>query len=973
MSESPFPDRGWEEVLEASAFVEERFADWGSAGVLQADKLVVIRNYFQQRREEWVQLRRSGRPAPRDIGLPEWHPGESPRLRILRHWKYVEHEIRRFASQSVLALAQSHALLSEVQGFRAAIERKLTAEEIIESLRGASDEVVDGSAAAESDNADTRPPLTGPALVKGPRRSLLKILLDPRSIQLLLAFGGALIVVGLVILLWVNEFFTPPRTAVGIGVVNAALLAGGWWVLRATRYQMAGRAVTLLACLVMPLNLWYWHANQLVTLDGHLWVAALFISVLYAVSAFSLRDELFVYVFTAGVTMTGLLLLADLPPSPQRFWEIALPATLLVVLGLLAIHVERAFPAQEGPFSRGRFGLAFFWSGHALLGAGLLLVLGAQISGHWLYEPVFKSLYQKWQATPSPMVNELRWLALALVVAGTYAYIYSDLVVRRIGVYVHIAAGTLLWAMILAVELLNIVVGIDALIAVLAATSLAVNLSQSALLRDCRYTRALPVVGVLLPLVAVGLGVLVYFRAISADLKSVWQVAPPAWGYVGAMLLTAVSCRVGAHLYQANRPRLGALYFFATTAALLVAATALLAAVGLNTWQEHAPWLMLIPIAYVIAARLYRTKPAEKPLVQVSHAATAAMLASSLASALEGFAPIQQQPLNLILAVFFAEAAVFYGLATVLHRQAWCIRLGAAMACGAVWQVLTYFGVTAEMYTLTFALVGLGLLIAYRFAGVERFAAGPLADAAFQSANTLLSLSFVAAVFLGLSRLATEHTEWAFVSLLAVLTFISLLALALVRHHAWRRWYVVTAIGQAALTFLCMGVLVDLSPWQKLEVFSVAVGVLLLVVGHVGWYREQERQNDMVSLSLFLGSVLVGLPLAVATLIDRSRDHFIFLNEMGFLAAAVVLLTTGLLFQLRATTLCGAMLTGLYFVTLLIFVPWSRMNTIAVSITVGGGALFILGLLLSVYRDRLLTLPEQVKRREGVFRVLNWR
>ena len=99
------------------------------------------------------------------------------------------------------------------------------------------------------------------------------------------------------------------------------------------------------------------------------------------------------------------------------------------------------------------------------------------------------------------------------------------------------------------------------------------------------------------------------------------------------------------------------------------------------------------------------------------------------------------------------------------------------MACGAVWQLLTYWGVAAEFYTLTFALVGLGLLLIYRFAVLERFSAGPLADAAFQSANTLLSLSFVAALLLGLSRLATKRLDYGpIVGLLAVLTVISLLS-----------------------------------------------------------------------------------------------------------------------------------------------------------------------------------------------------
>src|SRR5262249_43547568 len=153
---------------------------------------------------------------------------------------------------------------------------------------------------------------------------------------------------------------------------------------------------------------------------------------------------------------------------------------------------------------------------------------------------------------------------------------------------------------------------------------------------------------------------------------------------------------------------------------------------------------------------------------------------------------------------------------------------------------------------------------------------------------------------------------------------LSLLALGLVRHAAWRRWYVVTTIGQAALTFLCLTVLSHLTPWEKLEIFSVVVGLLMLAAGHVGWYREQQRQSDLVSLSLFLGSLLVGVPLAVATLIHRSHDYFSPLNEAGFLAAALLLLTAGFLFQLKSTTLSGAALTALYFVALLIYVPWSH-------------------------------------------------
>jgi hypothetical protein len=406
----------------------------------------------------------------------------------------------------------------------------------------------------------------------------------------------------------------------------------------------------------------------------------------------------------------------------------------------------------------------------------------------------------------------------------------------------------------------------------------------------------------------------------------------------------------------------------------MIGATALLAAVGLVRWEQHAPLLMLIPIAYLGASYFYRGRPEEQPLVWVAHAATVVLLIGSVASALEGFTRLlENQPINLSLALFFLEAALFYGLAGALRKQVVAIHLSAAMACGALWQLLTYWGLPGEYYTLTFALVGLGLLIAYRLAVLERFAASRLAYASFHCANTLLSLSFIAAALIGLSRLATHGVHWSFAGLCVLLILISLLAVALVREPNWRRWYLVTSIGLGLLTFLVIQMLSTLTPWQKLEIFCVAAGLLLLVVGHVGWYREQDRQSDLVSLSLLLGSLLAGIPLVVATYIDRSRDYFIFLNEVGFLALSLLLLTTGFLFQLRSTALTGAALTVLYFLGLLIFIPWSRLNTVAVSIIVGGAVLFCLGLGLSLYRDRLMALPDKIKRRQGVFRILSWR
>src|SRR5262249_31024933 len=161
-----------------------------------------------------------------------------------------------------------------------------------------------------------------------------------------------------------------------------------------------------------------------------LWVPALVCCLLYAASALVLRDHLFVYVLLGGVALTGLLILGDL----HKFEEIAAPSALLVGLGLAAIHLERAFPEGEGPFTRRRFGLAFFWGGQALLAGGLLLLLGGQVAG-WLFDPLFHYLGL---AEPPVIVSDpgLQLLAIVLVLAGTYAYVYSDVAVRRVGVYI---------------------------------------------------------------------------------------------------------------------------------------------------------------------------------------------------------------------------------------------------------------------------------------------------------------------------------------------------------------------------------------------------------------------------------------------------------------------------------------------------------------------------------------------------------
>jgi hypothetical protein len=98
------------------------------------------------------------------------------------------------------------------------------------------------------------------------------------------------------------------------------------------------------------------------------------------------------------------------------------------------------------------------------------------------------------------------------------------------------------------------------------------------------------------------------------------------------------------------------------------------------------------------------------------------------------------------------------------------------------------------------------------------------------------------------------------------------------------------------------------------------------------------------------------------------------INEMAFLATAVLLLASGIVARIKSTTIAGAMmlLFGLLTLFMYVHIP-EKLQTVGMALTLAGGLLFGIALLLSIYRDNLIALPDAIRRREGVFRVLGWR
>lgn len=831
---------------------------------------------------------------------------------------------------------------------------------------------------------------TAPAEKRKSSRSFIEVLVDPKTLQGLMACGAGLLVVGLVVWLWsIGVFENPMVVATCMGVANCAVIAGGVATVRGTRYQTAGKAITMLGCLVMPLNLWFYDAQGLITLDqgGHLWVPAVACCLIYAAVARVLADPKFVYAIVGGVTMTGLLLLAD--QNVGRFWEILSPSALMVVIGMICIHAERAFSPGSGPFSRDNFGKAFFHAGHAVLAAGLLLLLGGRLAGLF-YESFLADL--GWFAKPLVTTQtNLKAFALLLAMSGAYSYVYSQLVVKARGRYVASAVLTLLWSAIILLDLLSIPFTIMLVTLLLAGTSLALNLvpvPQSAPMQKGEGTArgqwlemlhsSKSIVGGL-HIATVLLGLLLYGRARLDVLNSLFPYTFD-WMYVVAMLAAGLSCVRSVMLAEgeSNHGRVTWNAQLTAVFSLLFTAAGLsVAGVPLSVTTLTAE--MLVPIAFAGVSLVSRSEVRGRAWARAAELAACLLLLTGLATAL-GLVPIVAVVSHhLWLGLLFAAATVCFGLASVRSQRALSPVMSAVSLCVSVWQMLLWLQFPHYAPIVAATTVGVVALVVARL--LE--AMSPLGEKRLKNCYYFgwvgIGLGGVAALLLTLARVLVSEADSSLLGLMAVQLAAALLAALLTRQADWRRSFLVLAGSELLLSMLVINALSPFTFLQKGELFVTCGGLVMLALGYLGWFRESERRSELVSFNLALGSILSSMPLLLGLLFQRfwGAGHgwgWIMLHEVGVLAIGLGLLGAGLVCRIRSSTLLGSGTLAVYVVSLLglLRLP-AQLQSTAVYMMVGGGAFFLVAVLLSVYRDRLLALPDKMREGEGVFQVLKWR
>ena len=137
-----------------------------------------------------------------------------------------------------------------------------------------------------------------------------------------------------------------------------------------------------------------------------------------------------------------------------------------------------------------------------------------------------------------------------------------------------------------------------------------------------------------------------------------------------------------------------------------------------------------------------------------------------------------------------------------------------------------------------------------------------------------------------------------------------------------------------------------MTEWQKLEVFATLVGVLLVLCSYIGRFRETQHQRDeLVTLGLWLGSLLATVPLAVAVVYHRTVEGRISLpDELALLTVSILMLLTGFVWQVKSTTLHGGVALATYLVVLIVSLGWQPQLAVGVYLAVGGGLVFAGGI-----------------------------
>ena len=808
--------------------------------------------------------------------------------------------------------------------------------------------------------------------------SFVEQLLSPLMLQRMMACGGGVLVLGFVGWLWsIGLFSNPVVVAVLIGAATLSVMGIGMAMVRFTRYQLAGNGLTLLAALAMPLNLWFYSAQGLITIEGggHLWIPAAICCAIYAFVARVLRNPTFVYTLVGGIVLTGMLFLAD--QSIGRFWELLPPATLLVVTGWICIYAERLFPKEEGDFSQANFGAAFYRSGVVALVSGLAIVLGGQVSAIIGGELPFLQVPR--------LASDSFHKVWALSLIGGSAIVFAgEFLSRKSKTFLTAAITLSSWAVITILDLVSIQLQLPhvaiGLGLIIIANVLRDRHRANALIPDAPKSK--PMVWTIPTAGLVVMAVCQFFSQYLVEPGHV-LMASTGWIVVLQLAVTAVACfvtwlqayeRTSSEVALDGNPKGASSVFLCWSLINCTLATmSSFAVFQLSSLDVMALALLVVPVAAIAIARATKGTQARDAWLAAAELCLTTLLIGLGIMFAVGVAKTSAVHLSWCWILSTSAIIYFVRAAGTNYLPAWLF--GFISAAVAASQALAMAGVGAD-YAVVLSPTLIGLLLAV----VSAFGRDALhKDSLEIPGNAMVLGGSVLGIFFATARVLDDNATLAEVGLLAAQLVAITITGFLTQSRSWRLGF--RAIGIAnVLSLICVfNQYIDTHWIHRFELAAIVFGMTLLTIGHIGWYREGEEQDGNATLSLWFGSLFVTLPLAIGLIFYRSFEvqtdwNWMLFHEIAAVAAALGLLSAGMACRIRSTTFGGVVLMTAYLGSVLALVRWpEQLQSVSVVMMIGGGVFFGTAVLLSMYRDRLVSLHKDMQEARGVFRVLHLR
>jgi hypothetical protein len=836
-------------------------------------------------------------------------------------------------------------------------------------------------------NSTELPHLDDPASAAQPpgKPPLLERLLSQESLQKMMSAGGGLLVLGFVIWLWkIGLFANPLIVATIVGAATLGTMLAGVAMRKLTRYELAGNGLTMLGALALPLNLWLYNAQGLITLSdgGHLWIPAAICCGIYAVVSWVVRDSRFVYALTGGIVLTGMLFLADV--SIAYFWYLLPQVTFLVSVGWICCFAEQQFPVDDSPFSRDRFGRAFHRSGITLLTGGFILLLGGQLVA---------SVSAVFPVVDAPLIATLQsqkiWAAIILA-GSTVGFTGQHVIHGRQGRYAVAAWVTAVWCCLTVVDTLGIrptlnhlligtasLVTIWNLIAAVTARASADVPSENGTRLD-QFVEASHIFSVLLTMA----GVTHFFGQFLVQSDSI-LVNAGGWVLVAQLITTTFAAwSTSAVVKDCQTSRLAvvpsnALMCMGTLTAILAAATTTLAA----DWTDAvfvSIALMALPTFSAIGTRLAKPSDLQHRLRLIIRTAQPASLTILTCLAVNGGITFAHPHLTICILLLVAALNWYLAAGKQAAPNSW---LGHTALSLSVWQGLVASGIdTSHALVAAPTTVGLFLLLIRSLipeSPTNTSEESPRRPEVTQ--NVLVLLGNGSGILLAMNRVIAEEPVTGLIAMLTFQLAGAAVAGLLTRQTQWRRTFRIASLGLVMTIIAVINGLVDMSWVRRAELVSILSGTALMAMGYIAWAREEDERDGMATMGLTCGSLLLSVPLAIGLVAERLADASTsagwgLFHEAGVIIAGIILLGSGLLCRVRATTLAGTVLFAVHLGSLVTLIQWpEQLLNVSVLMMAGGGTFFGTAVLLSIYRDRLMMLPDRIREGQGMFGVLKWR